>query len=133
MYQLQHRVDLAAVDLDKAIELSSGRGRAAENAFTQRGIIWKLRGNNERALEDFEKAAGLGNQFAKRQVDQFISRTVYIPSRASLVPRQAYFRIFSTECHFFMASGLFLQVVHMNPYAAICNEAIDKMMSGEYM
>ena len=58
---------------------------------------------------------------------------LYIPSRASLVPRQAYFRIFSTECHFFMARGLFLQVVHMNPYAAICNEAIDKMMSGEYM
>ena len=55
-------------DLDKAIELSRGRGKVAENAYTQRGIIRKVRGEEEEALEDFKKAAYLGSSFAHRQV-----------------------------------------------------------------
>ncbi len=68
MYQLQHQVDLALADLDKAVELSGGHGKVAEKAYTQRGIIRKVRGDDSGALEDFKKAAHLGSGFAHRQV-----------------------------------------------------------------
>ena len=55
-------------DLDRAIELSGGRGRVAEMAYTQRGIIWRGKENDEKALEDFRKAAKLGSSFAQKQV-----------------------------------------------------------------
>ena len=60
-------MDHALSDLDTAIQLSGGRGRAAEQAYTQRALIWRLRGEDERALEDFKKAANLGSHFAQKQ------------------------------------------------------------------
>ena len=60
----------ALEDLNKAIELSDGRGKVAAQAFTQRGLLNKLNGNENDALEDFKKAACLGNSFAKQQVVQ---------------------------------------------------------------
>ena len=68
VYRLQAQVDLALADLDRAIQLSGGRGRAAEQAYTQRGLVWRLRGEDERALEDFKSAARLGGHFAQKQV-----------------------------------------------------------------
>lgn len=93
VHQLLKQVDLAMVDLDRAVELSGGRGKAGEQALVQRGIIWRLKGEDGKAMEDFKKAAGLGNRFAQ------------------------------------------MQVVKLNPYAALCNqmltEVIGKLRSGE--
>ncbi|XP_041377773.1 tetratricopeptide repeat protein 36-like [Gigantopelta aegis] len=66
--RLKGDVHGANEDLDKAIELSAGHGRAACQAHTQRGIIRRLEGDDEHALEDFKIAAKLGNEFAKHQV-----------------------------------------------------------------
>ena len=60
---------MALEDLHTAIQLSGGRGKAAAQAYTQRGLIQRLHGNNEEAKEDFQAAAKLGNKFAQRQVD----------------------------------------------------------------
>ena len=56
--------------MNHAIELSNGRSKAACQAYTQRGLIRRLEGNNEDALEDFKKAACLGSTFARSQVVQ---------------------------------------------------------------
>ena len=48
------KVDEALSDLEMTIRLSGERGKAAEQAFTQRGLIMMLRGNEDAALEDFK-------------------------------------------------------------------------------
>ena len=68
VYRLQKQIDSALTDLDSAISLSGGRGKAAEQAHTQRGLIRRLQGENEAALEDFKAAARLGSRFAQKQV-----------------------------------------------------------------
>lgn len=89
VYQLQKQVELAMVDLERAIELSGGRGKAGEQAFVQRGIIWRLKGEDDKATEDFKKAAKLGSKFAQ------------------------------------------MQVVKLNPYAALCNQMLTQMIEKE--
>ncbi|CAG2187158.1 Tetratricopeptide repeat protein 36 homolog,Tetratricopeptide repeat protein 36 [Mytilus edulis] len=69
----------------EAIDLSNGHGQVACQAFTQRGLIYKLEGMDEESLEDFKHAASLGGQFAKQQV------------------------------------------VAMNPYAAMCNQMLSEV------
>lgn len=77
-------VEGAVGDLDSAIQLSGGAGKAAAQAFTQRAQIWRLKGEQEKAKvgkpvtmmmmmrvvlkEDFEKAAALGSAFAQTQL-----------------------------------------------------------------
>lgn len=61
----------AFADLDQAIRLSGGKGKAARQAYTQRGLLHKLQSKNEEALNDFREAAQLGSAFAQAQV--FIS------------------------------------------------------------
>ena len=68
VYRLQNEVDLALEDLNTAVTLSGGHGRAAEQAFTQRGLIYRLHGSDEQAREDFQAAAKLGSKFAQKQV-----------------------------------------------------------------
>ena len=68
VYRLQNQVDLAVSDLNMAIQLSEGHGKVAERAHCQRGLIRRLRGLDEGALEDFKAAARLGSRFAQRQV-----------------------------------------------------------------
>lgn len=63
-------ISSALEDLNKAIELSRGKGAAATQAYTQRGLIHRLNGAEEKALEDFTKAAELGSAFAKTMVVQ---------------------------------------------------------------
>ena len=41
-------------DLNIAIEISNGRGKAAEQAYTQRGLIYMLQDNEDKALQDFK-------------------------------------------------------------------------------
>jgi tetratricopeptide (TPR) repeat protein len=67
-FRLLANVQDAESDLDKAIELSRGRGRVACQAYTQRGLVRKLQGKTELALEDFGKAAALGSHFSRSQI-----------------------------------------------------------------
>ena len=63
-------ISSALEDLNKAIELSRDKAAAAAQAYTQRGLIHRLNGVEEKALEDFTKAAELGSAFAKTMVVQ---------------------------------------------------------------
>ncbi|XP_054032081.1 tetratricopeptide repeat protein 36 isoform X2 [Dryobates pubescens] len=67
---LRLRGDVAGAlrDLDAAIRLSRGRGRAACQSFVQRGLIHRLQGRDEEARRDLERAARLGSAFARRQL-----------------------------------------------------------------
>ncbi|NXJ71079.1 TTC36 protein, partial [Rostratula benghalensis] len=67
---LRLRGDVAGAlrDLDTAIGLSRGRGRAACQSFVQRGLIHRLQAREEEARRDFERAARLGSSFARRQL-----------------------------------------------------------------
>ncbi|KAK3706566.1 hypothetical protein RRG08_055006 [Elysia crispata] len=66
--RLKGDVPGARADLDRAIELSHGRGTAACQAYTQRGLIKKKEGDDGGAKEDLEKAASLGGAFAKQML-----------------------------------------------------------------
>ncbi|KAK4296261.1 hypothetical protein Pmani_031232 [Petrolisthes manimaculis] len=68
--RLQGHVEEAMTDLDAALELSQGKGRAACQAYTQRAMIHRLRGDNDNARLDFQEAANLGSEFAKAQLVQ---------------------------------------------------------------
>ena len=63
-------ISSALEDLNKAIELSRDKGATAAQAYTQRGLIHRLNEAEEKALEDFTKAAELGSAFAKTMVVQ---------------------------------------------------------------
>ena len=60
----------ALEDLNKAIDLGRDHGAAAAQAYTQRGLIHRLHGDEERAREDFTKGAALGSAFAKSMAVQ---------------------------------------------------------------
>ncbi|XP_066936319.1 tetratricopeptide repeat protein 36 homolog [Clytia hemisphaerica] len=70
LFRLKGENESAMNDLNKAIELSQGKGYAASQAFVQRALISRLNKDNETALEDFQKAAKLGNAFAKQQITE---------------------------------------------------------------
>lgn len=55
-------------DLNKALELCKSSGRTGCRALCQRGLLRRKSGDNEGAIEDFEKAAKLGSKFARTQV-----------------------------------------------------------------
>ncbi|NWH59397.1 TTC36 protein, partial [Geococcyx californianus] len=55
-------------DLDAAIHLSRGCGRAACQSFVQRGLIHRLHAREDEARHDFERAARLGSAFARQQL-----------------------------------------------------------------
>jgi len=63
--RLAGRIDDALEDLNKAITVSEGKGKAAANAFCQRGILYRKNGQDDDALKDFNAAAALGSGFAK--------------------------------------------------------------------
>ncbi|NXR75620.1 TTC36 protein, partial [Pycnonotus jocosus] len=67
---LRLRGDVAGAlqDLDAAIRLSRGCGRAACQSFVQRGLIHRLQARDEDARRDFERAARLGSAFARQQL-----------------------------------------------------------------
>jgi len=59
----------ALKDLNVAVELEQ-HGPAVGQAYTQRGLIHKLQGNDDAALKDFEMGARHGNKFAKSMAIQ---------------------------------------------------------------
>lgn len=63
-------VDRALEDLNNAINLGQTNRHAAAQALCQRGLIHRLRGQDQEALADFKEAAKLGSQFAKNQLVQ---------------------------------------------------------------
>ncbi|CDQ94186.1 unnamed protein product [Oncorhynchus mykiss] len=58
----------ALEDLERAIALSGGVGRTACQALVQRGLLLRLACQDDKAREDFERAATLGSEFARQQV-----------------------------------------------------------------
>ncbi|XP_061916288.1 tetratricopeptide repeat protein 36 [Entelurus aequoreus] len=58
----------ALEDLERAMSLSTGAGVTSRQALVQRGLVHRLRGQEDLALADFQKAAALGSDFARRQV-----------------------------------------------------------------
>ena len=59
------RPDAALKDLDTAIELSKGKGKAGSNALCQRGVLLRKEGRDDEAMENFKTAAENGSGFAK--------------------------------------------------------------------
>ncbi|XP_076057471.1 tetratricopeptide repeat protein 36 isoform X2 [Oratosquilla oratoria] len=68
--RLQGKIDEAMQDLEKALDVSKGKGRAACQAWTQRAMVHRLQGHDEDAKQDFQRAADLGSEFAKAQLVQ---------------------------------------------------------------
>ncbi|XP_064124402.1 tetratricopeptide repeat protein 36 [Loxodonta africana] len=66
--RLQGDVAGALEDLERALALSGGRGRAARQSFVQRGLLARLQGRDDDARRDLERAARLGSPFARRQL-----------------------------------------------------------------
>ena len=61
----------AMADLEAALRLSAGRGRAARQAYCQRGLLLRRDGRDDEAMADFRRAAELGSGFAKSVLVQF--------------------------------------------------------------
>ncbi|NXJ09441.1 TTC36 protein, partial [Odontophorus gujanensis] len=66
--RLEGDVEGALRDLDTAVLLSRGRGRAACQSLVQRGLIRRLQKREDDARCDFQRAARLGSGFARRQL-----------------------------------------------------------------
>lgn len=64
IYTLTEALD----DLNLAIQLSGGRGKTAVKALCQRALLYRQLGREQEAIQDFEKAAQCGSQFAKSQL-----------------------------------------------------------------
>ncbi|GAB6019937.1 Tetratricopeptide repeat protein 36 [Chamberlinius hualienensis] len=69
-YRLQGNDQAALDDLNRAIELSDGKGSVAAMSLCQRALLERLSGKDEAAQTDFEAAAMLGNSFAKSMTVQ---------------------------------------------------------------
>merc|ERR1719481_838256 len=63
--RLTGRTDSALKDLNKAIELSAGKGKAGTSALCQRGVLHRREGRDDDAMDDFKIAAENGSGFAK--------------------------------------------------------------------
>ena len=63
--RLMGRNEEAMDDLNKAIDLSGGKGRAGVNALCQRALLLLLKGCEEEGNRDLQAAAEEGHDFAK--------------------------------------------------------------------
>ena len=72
--QFKGKVDEAITDCEKALKNSEQDVRTRRQAFTQRGILFKYKGEREKALQDFEKGAELGSELAKKE---FVANNPY--------------------------------------------------------
>ncbi|XP_063798708.1 tetratricopeptide repeat protein 36 [Pseudophryne corroboree] len=66
--RLEGDVTGALQDLNRAVELSRGKGVAGRQALVQRGLILRLKEDNEAARNDLQRAANLGSDFARQQL-----------------------------------------------------------------
>eukprot|EP00092_Neocalanus_flemingeri_P021597 GFUD01023427.1.p1 GENE.GFUD01023427.1~~GFUD01023427.1.p1 ORF type:complete len:195 (+),score=75.96 GFUD01023427.1:91-675(+) len=67
-FRLVGRPDSALKDLDKAIQLSEGKGRSGSAALCQRGVLHRKEGRDDDAITDFKAAAAEGSGFAKSMI-----------------------------------------------------------------
>jgi tetratricopeptide (TPR) repeat protein len=103
VYQFQKKFSEAFDDLTKAIELAGTiQKKTLSQALCQRGTLHRRESRFELAREDFEIAAQMGNQFAKSQVGTFLE--------------------------LFLLLHFSFQLVELNPYAALCNQMLRKVM-----
>lgn len=58
----------ALKDLNLAVDLSKGRGKAGIQALCQRGVLHRCVGRTDEARDDFELAARGGSSFARTQL-----------------------------------------------------------------
>lgn len=66
---LMSRKSLEALrNLHLAVELSEGKGKAGIQALCQRGALYRWMEQNDKAKEDFTRAAKAGSSFAKSQL-----------------------------------------------------------------
>jgi tetratricopeptide (TPR) repeat protein len=63
--RLSGKNDEALEDLDRAVQLSNGKGKAGVNALCQRALLLLLKGKDEEANCDLQAAAKEGHDFAK--------------------------------------------------------------------
>ncbi|CAG2174153.1 unnamed protein product [Oppiella nova] len=70
VYRVKGNTDLAFQDLNNAINLSSGKGLVARQAYCQRGLIHLLNDRQTEGVEDMKVSAKLGNEFARALVVQ---------------------------------------------------------------
>lgn len=75
VHQMKGNVERALLDLKKAIELVDIEGcncadkrKVLAQALTQRALIFRFQNDETRSYSDFQRAASLGNEFAKQQV-----------------------------------------------------------------
>ncbi|XP_012536507.1 tetratricopeptide repeat protein 36 [Monomorium pharaonis] len=66
--RLANRDEEALKDLHLAVELSGGKGRAGVQALCQRGALYRWMEQDDKAREDFTRAAKAGSSFAKSQL-----------------------------------------------------------------
>lgn len=66
--RLANRDEDALRDLHLAVELSEGKGRAGIQALCQRGALYRWMEQDDKAREDFTRAAKAGSSFAKSQL-----------------------------------------------------------------
>jgi len=66
-YRLKGENQLAMKDLDDAINLCEGDKIVAKQAYTQRGLIKELNGDEEGARKDFEMGAKFGSSIARQE------------------------------------------------------------------
>ncbi|XP_024878629.1 tetratricopeptide repeat protein 36 isoform X2 [Temnothorax curvispinosus] len=66
--RLANRDEEALKDLHLAVELSEGKGRAGIQALCQRGALYRWMEQDDKAKEDFIRAAKAGSSFAKSQL-----------------------------------------------------------------
>ncbi|XP_011169453.1 tetratricopeptide repeat protein 36 [Solenopsis invicta] len=66
--RLANRDEEALKDLHLAVELSGGKGKAGIQALCQRGALYRSMEQDDKAREDFTRAAKAGSSFAKSQL-----------------------------------------------------------------
>ncbi|XP_018300481.1 tetratricopeptide repeat protein 36 homolog isoform X2 [Mycetomoellerius zeteki] len=66
--RLANRHKEALKDLHLAVELSEGKGRVGIQALCQRGALYRWMEQDDKAREDFTRAAKAGSSFAKSQL-----------------------------------------------------------------
>jgi len=68
LYRIMRRNDDAIVDLDKALELSGGKGSVGCQAAIQRAALHRIAGEEDQARHLYTVAADLGSSYAKQQL-----------------------------------------------------------------
>jgi tetratricopeptide (TPR) repeat protein len=66
LFQMERKPEQAMADLNQAIQHCDIPRKVASQAYAQRGVLYRVQGNDEAARSDFEKAASYGNAWAKR-------------------------------------------------------------------